>query len=125
MKVRTSDIDHGLQSLMRAAADLHRGSNATIAWVSDEPSAHVFLFRNATDYVSVDIVLLASETAEDPWKAAERRWSGRIRVEVLTEAVLRMAQAVWDEHGAAGYQRLWDGMAFPEKELLILRGERP
>lgn len=110
---------------MRAAVDLRRGSSGTIAWLSGEPSAHVFLFKGAAEYVWVDIIYIPNEAAEDPWEGAERRWAGSLRVEEITQAAMRMAQAVWDEHGEAGYLQLWDGTPFPREELLILRGERP
>ncbi|BEL05730.1 hypothetical protein Q0Z83_039210 [Actinoplanes sichuanensis] len=125
VEIRTSYLDHGLLSLMRAAVDLKRGSSATIAQLSGEPSAHFFLFRTAVEQVSVDVVYVPDLYAADRWTGAELRWTGETHVDVVTQAVLSMAQAVWDEHGAAGYQRLWDGKAFPEEELRVLSGEHP
>ncbi|GAA3247464.1 hypothetical protein ACFO1B_38665 [Dactylosporangium siamense] len=123
LKVITSYTGHGLRSLLRAAADLRLGSSASLAWLSDEPHAHVFVFTGAAEYVYVQILVLPDEYAEDPWVGAKRCWDGRVPVEALTTAAARMAQTVLDRYGEAGYKQAWRNMPFPSTELAILQGE--
>jgi hypothetical protein len=76
VEIRTSDLDHGLLSLVRAAVDLKRGSSATIAQLAGEPSAHFFLFRTAVEQVSVDVVYVPDLYAESRRTGTELRWRG-------------------------------------------------
>ncbi|GAA0918703.1 hypothetical protein GCM10009557_90050 [Virgisporangium ochraceum] len=61
LEIDTSYTGHGLQSLLRAVGDLKGGSSAFVAWLSDEPCAHVFVFTGATDYVYVQVLHLPNE----------------------------------------------------------------
>ncbi len=125
LEVITSYTGHGLQSLLRAAADLQLGSSASFAWLSDEPHAHVFVFSGAAEYVYAQILVVPDEYAEDPWIGAKRRWAGRVPVQAFIKAAARMAQTVLDQYGEAGYEKAWRNMPFPSRELAMLQDERP
>ncbi|GIF09950.1 hypothetical protein [Actinoplanes siamensis] len=124
LQVITSYTGHGLQGLLRAAVDLHLGSGSSLAWLSDEPHAHVFLFTGAAEHVYVQILRLPDEYAEDPWIGAKRRWAARIPVRAFITAAVNMAQAVLDQYGETGYKQAWRNMSFPSHELAVLRSER-
>lgn len=124
LEMTTSYTGHGLQSLLQAAADLRHGSSASLAWLSDEPHAHVFVFTGAAERVYAQILVVPDEYAEDPWAGAQRRWAGRVPVVALITAAARMAQTVLDQYGEAGYQRAWRDMPFPSRELAALQRER-
>lgn len=124
LEIGTSYTGHGLRSILQAAADLHHGSSASLAWLSNEPYAHVFVFTGAAEYVYVQILHVPDEYAEDPWVGAKRRWTGRVAVASLAAAATRMAQAVLNEHGEAGYRKAWRDMPFPTRQLAMLQSER-
>jgi hypothetical protein len=85
----------------------------SLAWLSDEPHAHIFVFTGAAEYVYAQILLVPNENAEDPWTGAERRWAGRIPVDALVAGAARMGQAMLDQYGETGYQKAWRNMPFP------------
>jgi hypothetical protein len=124
LEIPTTYVGDGLQSLLQAAADLHYGSSASVAWLSNEPHAHVLVFTGAAEYVYVQIVRIVDESAVDPWAGAKRHWAGRVSVGAFTAAATRMAHAVLQEHGEAGYQREWGDIPFPARELALLERER-
>jgi hypothetical protein len=123
LEIRTTYVGHGFQSLLQAAADLFHGSSASIAWLSNEPHAHVIVFTSADEYVYVQILHIPNENAADPWAGTKRLWAGRVPVSAFTAAATRMAQAVLNEYGETGYQREWRDIPFPTRELALLRTE--
>lgn len=124
LEIRTTYVGHGLQSVLQAAADLSHGSSASIAWLSNEPHAHVIVFTGAAEYVSAQILHIPNENATDPWVGTKRLWAGRVPVGAFTAAATRMAQTVLNEHGETGYQREWGDIPFPTRELALLQTER-
>ena len=125
LRVITSYVGHGLQSFLRAAADLRIGSHGSWAWLPDEPQAHILLFAVVGADVAVRVLWVPDETAEDPWAGARTEWFGRVRLDAFLDAADRMGRAVLDEHGADGYRRRWRDMPFPHAELDLLCGELP
>jgi hypothetical protein len=79
LEVLTSYIGHGLQDLLRAAADLRLGSSAPLAWLSDEPHAHIFIFAGAAEHVYVQILVVPNENAEDPGSARSAAGTAALR----------------------------------------------
>lgn len=123
VKIHTTYVGHGLQSLLQAAVDLQSGSSSAIAYLPGEPAGHLILFSGAHDddmFAEIVTFPRMEDGGDEQWRDGRRRLAARISVSAFIRAVIGMADVVLAEHGEAGYARQWRGLPFPKAELDIL-----
>jgi hypothetical protein len=123
IEVHTTYVGDGLGSVVQAAIDLRLGSSSATAFLPAEPAGTFLFFTGADEDAYLQVVQFADMESESRrWSGGILRWRGRVDVRAFIRSVVVMADDVLIRCGStAAYSRAWSGIAFPTRELEILR----
>jgi hypothetical protein len=117
----------GLGDLVRAALEIATGSWRAEALFDGEPEAWRLRLQRDWSTPGVRTLMVGVDQLDDISLAAERPGAELFSVscdaDAFAQAVAEGAEAVWRDHGAEGYNRLWNGLnqGFPLRALTALK----
>ena len=112
-----------LGDLVRAALAMAAGAYRAEVSFDGEPMEWRMLLQRAwrthePNAFKIKILTFRDIHANQPEAEGELDFEALVEGEAFARAVTNAAQAIWDEHGSDGYNRLWSGSeGFPLKAL--------